>query len=136
VLPMTPTPEATRATVWVVEDEHAVLQLTCRALAAQGYRVLAAEGPEEALRLLETHAASVDLLLTDVMMPVMSGPDLARRVTDRYHDIRVLFMSGYSADPIARPGRIDDETALLSKPFTLAELTRRVAAALERRPAA
>lgn len=136
VLPMTPSPDAARATVLVVEDESAVLQLTCRALSAQGYRVLAADGPEEALRLLETHATSVDLLLTDVMMPVMSGPDLARRVTEAHRDIRVLFMSGYSADLIARHNRLEDETALLSKPFTLAELTSRVAAALERRPAA
>jgi CheY-like chemotaxis protein len=136
VTPLKPTPEAARATVLVVEDESAVLQLTCRALSAQGYRVLAADGPEEALRLLDDHAASVDLLLTDVMMPVMSGPDLARRVTEQHRGIRVLFMSGYSADLIARHNRLEDETELLSKPFTLAELTRRVAAALERRPAA
>jgi len=127
---------ATGTTVLIVEDEAAVLQLTRRALETQGYRVLAAEGPTAALELLTSHPATIDLLLTDVMMPVMSGPDLARLVRAERPDIRVLFMSGYSADLVARHGRADGDATLLSKPFTLAELSAKVREALEARSAA
>jgi len=132
----TPAPGARAATVLLVEDEAAVLQLTRRALETQGYRVLAADGPTAALELLAAHPAPIDLLLTDVMMPVMSGPDLARAVRAQRREIRVLFMSGYSADLIARHDRGDDDTTLLSKPFTLAELADKVREALDRRSAA
>ncbi|MBA3852857.1 MAG: hybrid sensor histidine kinase/response regulator [Gemmatimonas sp.] len=127
---------AKAATILIVEDEAAVLQLTRRALESQGYRVLAAGGPEAALSLLEAHPEQVDLLLTDVMMPVMSGPDLARIVRGMRPDVGVLFMSGYSADLIARQDRLAGDADLLSKPFTLAELALKVHEALERRTAA
>lgn len=123
---------AQAATILIVEDEAAVLQLTRRALEAQGYRVLAADGPEETLTLLDRYRARVDLLLSDVMMPVMSGPDLARVVRSKRPDIGLLFMSGYSADLIARQDRMASEAELLSKPFTIAELALKVQAALQR----
>lgn len=121
-------------TIMVVEDEPEILRLATRALRARGYSVLAAAGPEEALRLAREHPSTIDLLLTDVMMPVMTGPDLARAIQAIRGPIRLLFMSGYSADLIAKQGNIGMETAFLGKPFTLAELTTRVRALLDEAP--
>lgn len=123
-------------TVLVVEDEPAVLQLTCRALRNRGYTVLPAAGPEAALQVLAAHPEPVHLMLSDVMMPVMSGPDLARIVSAQRRGIRVLFMSGFSADFVARQGALDPQVELITKPFTLEELSARVRATLDRRPAA
>lgn len=127
---------AGRETILVVEDEHEILQLTERALRARGYEVLAASGPEVALELAAAHPQRIDLLLTDVMMPVMSGPDLARAITTMRPETRLLFMSGFSADLIARDGKLDPETNFLGKPFTLAELALRVRRVLDGAPAA
>ena len=130
-----PLPPGGRETILVVEDEPAVLQLTCRALQQRGYTVLAADGPESALQLLAARHDPVDLLLSDVMMPVMSGPDLARIVTAQRRASRVLFMSGFSADLVARHGHLSGDSEIVAKPFTLHELSTRVRAALDR-PAA
>jgi two-component system, cell cycle sensor histidine kinase and response regulator CckA len=125
-----------RETILVVEDEPAILQLTQRALRARGYEVLAASGPELALQLAAAHPSRIDLLLTDVMMPAMSGPDLARALTASRPETRLLFMSGFSADLIARDGKLDPDTNFLGKPFTLGELALRVRGALDAAPAA
>ncbi len=133
-----PVPELPKGTetVLVVEDEADILRLTARALRAQGYVVLTASGPEEALRILDVHAEPVHLLLSDVMMPVMSGPDLAREVSKQRPNIRVLFMSGFSADLIARSGQLDPDVEFIGKPFTLGELTTHVRKVLDGRPSA
>lgn len=123
-------------TVLIVEDEADILHLTARALRAQGYTVLTAPGPEEALGILSAHTSPIHLLLSDVMMPVMSGPDLARQVTKVRTDIRVLFMSGFSADLITKQGQLDPDVNFIGKPFTLSELTTRVREALDGRSAA
>ncbi len=118
-------------TILVVEDQIEILALTQRALAARGYTVLAADGPEKALEISRAHAAPIDLLLTDVMMPVMSGPELARVIAAERPVARLLFMSGFSADLIASDGLLDVGTQFLGKPFTLAELCSRVRASLD-----
>lgn len=102
-----------------------------RALRARGYEVLAASSPEIALELAAAHPQRIDLLLTDVMMPAMSGPDLARAITMRRPETRLLFMSGFSADLIARDGKLDPDTNFLGKPFTLADLALRVRRVLD-----
>jgi two-component system cell cycle sensor histidine kinase/response regulator CckA len=130
-----PAPSGTE-TVLVVEDEPEILRLATRALRAKGYLVLSALGPVEALHLAHQHPAQIDLLLTDVMMPVMTGPDLARAIAEFRPETRLLFMSGFSADLIARHGRLDAETAFLAKPFALHELVSRVRAVLDRAPRA
>ena len=123
--------------VLVVEDEPQILRLATRALRAQGYEVLSAEGPQEAMRLAADAAVPIDLLLTDVMMPVMTGPDLAERMREARPALRVLFMSGFSADLVARHGPFAESNDFMSKPFTLTDLTQRVRAALDRgRPSA
>ncbi len=120
-----------RETILIVEDEPVVLRLTERALQARGYEVLVADAPDAALRLAAVHPGRIDLLLTDVMMPVMSGPDLANAVTAIRPDIRILYMSGFSADLIALGGRLDPATNFISKPFTLAEVALQVRAVLD-----
>ena len=122
-------------TILLVEDEPAILRMTARLLENAGHRVLAAASPAEALEAARRHGDAVDLLLTDVIMPGLNGRELADRLLAERPGLRCLFMSGYSADAIARRGEMDDDVHLLRKPFTAAELTRRVAALLRERAA-
>jgi two-component system cell cycle sensor histidine kinase/response regulator CckA len=111
-------------TILLVEDETPVRELICRVLESAGYVVLAAGLPSEAERLLE-EAGHVDLLLTDVVMPEMSGYDLALRITELRPNVRRLFISGYAPRAQLVKG------ALLKKPFAPDELARAVRAALD-----
>jgi two-component system, cell cycle sensor histidine kinase and response regulator CckA len=116
-------------TIIVVEDEETVRSMACHILAARGYRVLEAASGEEALRLIGGHGGAVDLLLTDVIMPHMSGRELAEQLVPRFPELRVLYMSGYTRDAISRHAGLDGETPYLQKPFTaltLSEAVRRV----------
>jgi PAS domain S-box-containing protein len=115
-------------TVLLVEDEDVVRRLTAEMLERHGYRVVAAAGPEEALQVDEPW----DLLLTDVVMPGMNGPELARRLVERHPQAGVLFTSGYSGAAVADRAALGAD--LLEKPFTLDELARKVRAALDARP--
>jgi PAS domain S-box-containing protein len=118
-------------TILLVEDEDIVRRLVAEMLEGQGYTVLVAVGPDEALELTEPF----DLLLTDVVMPSMSGPELAGHMVDRRPEIGVLFTSGYSAAAVADRSTLIGE--LLEKPFTIEQLARKVRNALDarRRPA-
>jgi PAS domain S-box-containing protein len=117
-------------TVLVVEDEDAVRALVRQVLEARGYRVLDARSGEDALELIEQEPARIDLLLTDVVMSHMSGPQLAAQVLGQRSDVRVLYTSGHSdRGRAAHQLRPDDE--LLDKPFTPDELARRVRATLD-----
>jgi two-component system cell cycle sensor histidine kinase/response regulator CckA len=121
------------ATILVVEDEDAVLNLTAQILSRAGYRVLSATTPDQACALFDQHAANIDLLLTDVVMPEMNGPALAQRLVARRPDLRVLFVSGYSdAIPAAatRAGRVN----FLAKPFPSSRLVTTVGELLTARP--
>ena len=119
-------------TVLVAEDESAVRELARRVLEKQGYTVLAAGTGREALALQETHAGPIHLLLTDVVMPEMAGPELAARMTELRPETRILFMSGYAEEAIAGHGALAGRP-LLEKPFAPEELLRRVRAALSPR---
>jgi PAS domain S-box-containing protein len=113
-------------TVLVVEDEPAVLSLSQRALEAQGYLVLAAADPPAALRVVERHGGTIHLLLTDVVMPAMSGRELAERLVARRPGIRVLYMSGYPGDAVVQHGALPSGSAFLQKPFSPDGLARKV----------
>jgi PAS domain S-box-containing protein len=136
-----PEPEAAAAseggteTVLLVEDEPAILGLAARMLRRQGYRVLAAPSPADALRLAELHDGPIELLVTDVVMPGSNGRDLAEAVARLRPGIRELFMSGYTADVIAHHGVLDGGTAFLQKPFTPRQLASAVREVLDRGPA-
>ena len=110
-------------TILVVEDEPEVLRVVQRTLESRGYEVLAASSPVEALALSDAHPRRIDLLVSDVMMPGMNGPDLARRLATTRTDMRIIFMSGFTADLITQQNRLDTQTNFLSKPFTIGELT-------------
>src|SRR5665811_2477760 len=100
-----------------VEDEPAVRHLVVRVLRMHGYQVLEAETPEEALTLFEQHRTAIDLLLTDVMLPQMSGRALVEELTrERGATFRVLYMSGYSRDALTHDGRIEAGITLHEKP--------------------
>ena len=117
-------------TVLVVEDEPALLRLSARTLERSGYTVLTAAGPPEALALLAGHTDPIDLMLSDVVMPTMSGPELAEQVRQLRPEIRVLFMSGYPADVVTARGALPEASDYLQKPFTSRELLERVERAL------
>ena len=122
------------ASILLVEDEPAVRELAKEALARCGYRVLAAATPAEAQALAEQHAGRIDLLLTDVIMPELSGPELADRLTRGQRRMRVLYMSGYTDDVLAAHGVPGAGAALLAKPFTPDALSRAVQDTLEEAP--
>ena len=119
-------------TILLVEDEDDVRDLAREILALEGFSVLEAATPGEALRACERHAGVIDLVVTDVVMPEMSGRELAVRLLERRPGTKVLYISGYSEDAIAQHGVLDAGTTLLAKPFTPDDLRRTVAAMLER----
>ena len=117
----------------LVEDEPAVMRLTKRMLERLGYHVLAAGGPEEALRVVAEDPTPIDMLMTDVIMPEMSGWDLSRELLKQNPDLRVLFMSGYTADVIADHGVLGSDVHFIQKPFVFNDLGAKIRAVLERR---
>jgi signal transduction histidine kinase/CheY-like chemotaxis protein len=116
-------------TILLAEDEDSVQQLALEALQRRGYRVLAAASGEEALKVAATHDGTIHLLISDVVMPGMKGPELADRLREVRPGVRVLFISGYAAD-IVTPAALKS-AVLLSKPFTAAALTRAVRSSLD-----
>jgi signal transduction histidine kinase/CheY-like chemotaxis protein len=113
-------------TILVVEDEPAMLEVTRRILEANGYKVLAAPSGIEALRLATEHPGPIDLLLTDVVMPVMLGKEVAEKVTALRPDTCVLFMSGYAQAVIGPMGDLSGGREIIDKPFTEAALLERL----------
>jgi signal transduction histidine kinase/ActR/RegA family two-component response regulator len=113
-------------TILLVEDEEGVRELARDILRASGYTVLEARNGAEALLLCERHQGPLHLLLTDVVMPRMSGRELAERLAPLRPDLRVLYMSGYTDDAVIRHGVLGAGTAFLQKPFTPAGLVQSV----------
>jgi signal transduction histidine kinase len=118
-------------TIMLVEDEDEVRDLAREILVDQGFAVLEAATPGEALRVAERHDGVIQLLVTDVVMPQMSGRELAALLVQQRPDTKVLYISGYSEDAIAHHGVLDPGTTLLAKPFTPDALRRTVAMLLE-----
>jgi CheY-like chemotaxis protein/GAF domain-containing protein len=113
-------------TILLVEDEPELRELTEEMLTVQGYRVLPARDAEEALQIAAAHPGGIDLLLTDVVMPRMSGRVLVERLVEARPGVRVLYMSGYTDDTISHHGVLAPGIALLAKPFTAPGLARKV----------
>jgi CheY-like chemotaxis protein len=123
-------------TILLVEDQDQVRAVAQNILARSGYDVIVARTPGEALLFCAEEPGVVHLLLTDVVMPQMSGAELARRIALMLPDIKVLFMSGYTDDSIVRHGVLASEVAFLQKPFTADSLARKVREVLTAPPAA
>jgi len=117
-------------TVLVVEDEPSILIVEKTMLEELGYRVLAAGTADEALKLASEHAGRLRLVVTDVVMPKMNGRELATRLQSLYPDIKILFMSGYTADVIAHRGVLDQGVNFIQKPFSMGSLAVKVRQAL------
>ena len=117
-------------TILIVEDEPALLSLTRRMLERMGYAVLTAGTPAEAMRQAEQHGRKIHLLLSDVVMPEMSGPDLARNLMSRHPHLKLVFMSGYPANVNAQRGLLENSN-FLQKPFSRADLVAKVREALD-----
>jgi CheY-like chemotaxis protein len=122
-------------TILLTEDEAGVLDLIQKTLTQQGYRVLTASTPRLALQICEVYPEPIDLLLTDVIMPIMSGKVLADRVRGLRPDIRVLFMSGYTAEAMQHTVRLPEDLHVLQKPFSRADLAQQVRNVLDSPPA-
>ena len=122
-------------TILVVEDDDDVRMFTVESLRELGYRVLEAHDGPSALRLLERQEEPVGLLFTDVVMPIMSGRELADTAKAAYPDLQILFTTGYARDAIVHSGRLDAGIQLLTKPFTREALSGKVREVLDK-PAA
>jgi len=117
-------------TILLVEDEPAILKITSIMLERMGYKVIAAPGPKAALKILLETENSIDMLLTDVIMPEMNGRELAASVKRKFPDLKCLFMSGYTANVIAAQGVLDAEVNFIHKPFSIADLAKKVREAI------
>jgi len=118
--------------VLVVEDNPAVLELAKSMLGCLGYKVLAASTPVEALRLTAEHCSKLHLLLSDVVMPEMNGRELAERLRAACPGLKTLFMSGYTADVIAREGVLEEGVNFIQKPFSIHNLAATIRELLDR----
>ena len=118
-------------TILVIEDEGPVRQVARMLLERRGYTVIEAEGGEQALRLTEACVEPIHLLLTDVVMPGLSGPDIASLLGERFPKLKVVYMSGFTDDMVFRHGVITAGVNFLQKPFTPASLTQKVRAILD-----
>jgi two-component system cell cycle sensor histidine kinase/response regulator CckA len=118
-------------TLLLVEDEPGVRELVRDILLAQGYRVLAAQDGVEALQVARQHQGPIHLLLTDVVMPRMSGRALADQLRSSYPGMRVLYTSGYTDNAIVHHGVLDEGVHFLSKPFEMEALARKVRKVLD-----
>jgi CheY-like chemotaxis protein len=120
-------------TILLVEDEEVVRILAQRILAEQGYHLLTASNGAEALELCEKHLQPIHMMLTDIVMPQISGRALAQRLQATYPNMKVLFMSGYAEESLKAIGEAIDERNFIQKPFTPTALTRKVRDKLDER---
>jgi PAS domain S-box-containing protein len=110
-------------TILLVEDEPAILKVTMRMLERNGYTVVAAATPGEAMELAHTYSGEIHLLMTDVIMPEMNGRNLAENICNHYPNLKCLFMSGYTANVIAHHGVLDEGVNFIQKPFSKGDLS-------------
>jgi CheY-like chemotaxis protein len=119
-------------TILVVEDDEMVRLLTTVMLREMGYTILVANSPQEALALCKETGTPIDLLITDVVMPEMKGPELREKVRALRPGIKVLFMSGYTSDVIVNHGVLEEGVNFIQKPFNMEDLGRKVHDVLSR----
>ena len=117
-------------TILIVDDEEPILQLAAAALERQGFRVITALSGRQALTAAEEHGGPIDLLLIDVVMPDINGPELAEELRGLVPDARLIFTSGYGSGASAALEKRHDGALYLSKPFGIDQLERRVQEAL------
>jgi PAS domain S-box-containing protein len=114
------------ATIMVVEDDPSVLRMTCRILAESGYNVIQARGAEDAVQRSRDYRQTLHMLLSDVIMPTMKGPEVYQRISEYHPETKALFMSGYTADVITRQGMLNKGLQFIQKPFSAKALLAKV----------
>lgn len=122
-------------TILVAEDDQTLREITVTLLKDGGYRVLEAKNSQDALRSIAASQVEIDLLLTDVVMPGKSGPELVKQLRESHPKLRSLFMSGYTGDLVALRGVVMQEASFLEKPFTKSSLLAKVYSVLHEQPA-
>jgi DNA-binding NtrC family response regulator len=130
-VPKSPPPRGGKETILVAEDETPVRHLVRRMLQRDGYQVIDAPSAEDALALVARHPGTIDLLLTDIVMPEMSGLQLAARLSAQHPSVRVVLMSGYLDNPQEQREILKKGLPFLPKPFTQQELLALVRATLD-----
>jgi two-component system, cell cycle sensor histidine kinase and response regulator CckA len=131
-IPTAPCVDRSHETILLVEDEPMILEMITIFLQLQGYTVLATAVPGEVIAMAEKHPGMMHLLITDVIMPEINGAELAGLLVSRYPDIRILYMSGYTAEIIAQQGIIDVGVNFIQKPFSMEAFTIKVREVLEK----
>ncbi len=129
VAPSTQEEDGTKSggeTILLIEDEPLVRDLALEVLTSRSYRVLTARDGEEALTIARSHPAEIHLTVTDVVLPAMSGKEVARRLRETRPRLKVLFMSGYAEEQVVHRGVVEEDVAFLAKPFTPATLSEKV----------
>src|SRR5262249_48724161 len=117
-------------TVLLVEDDRAVRSVVDSVLRRNGYAVLQAGNPQEALATARQHAGTIDLVLADVIMPEMSGPEMVALLAEQHPETRAIYLSGYSADTLMREGILESRARLVQKPVAARDLLQVVRGAL------
>jgi DNA-binding NtrC family response regulator len=126
-----PMPTTGTETILLVEDEEAILRVARRSLEAAGYTVLIANAGDEALLISARHAGIIHLLLTDVVMPRMSGRALAQTLLKTRPTTKVLYMSGYADNALVHHGVVDEGTHFIGKPFTATDIVHKIRMVLD-----
>jgi CheY-like chemotaxis protein len=124
--------ESGTETILVVEDDQPVRKLICETLRGTGYRVIEAANGDAAVRVCQEHQGPIPLMITDLVMPQMSGRELADRLVQLRPHMQVLFISGYTDDAAVRHGLLKSAAAFLEKPFSPGALARKVRSILDR----
>jgi two-component system cell cycle sensor histidine kinase/response regulator CckA len=124
--PISPSAAGGSETILLVEDEDSVRQLVRETLESRGYRVLEAENGDAALALAASHTDPIHLIITDVVMPGLSGHELVQQLLPTRPTLKVLYLSGYAQEAFATPAAADAPKTFLQKPFTLQSLSRKV----------
>jgi CheY-like chemotaxis protein len=120
-------------TILLVEDETPILRMARATLEKLGYTVCTAESPKHALELAKKYNGKINLLITDVVMPEMSGHDLALRLAANNPDLKTLYMSGYAADVVSHHGILNEDVLFMQKPFSIRDLAKNVRKAIEQK---
>jgi CheY-like chemotaxis protein len=123
-------PAGQSETVLLVEDDRAVRTVVDSVLRRHGYAVLQASGPKEALAAARAHRGAIDLVLSDVIMPEMSGPEMVTLLAEQHPETRAIYLSGYSADALLREGVLKTRSRLVQKPVAARDLLHAVRGAL------
>jgi PAS domain S-box-containing protein len=124
--PMIPSPRGSGESILIVEDDLTILEMLETMLETMNYKIITAATPSRAMEIAHSHSGNIHLVITDVVMPEMNGRDLSEKLSALYPDIKLLFMSGYTANVIAHQGVLEEGVNFIQKPFSMEDLAGKV----------